>query len=480
VSLCPSPVELSRLYSESSGAGEPAAGLAEHLATCPACAEAWEGMAELSRLARLLPSKGPDRARVEELRTSLLAEAERDQGRWRRPLGRPTRWLAAAALAAVVAGGAGLWRLGRPERRPVMVTMARLTRPASSGIADAAVPRSWATLQSSPGAEFSRSDDEDPDEVVHLRQGLLRVDVQKLPPGRRYRVITGDGEVEVRGTRFEVAAEKDRLARVTVLSGRVAIRRYRRPVEGDGGRGHGGGTADERGREMALAEPESLVLGPGEFWEAGAVAAASAPAALEAPSAQPVPAPPPPAVVPSRRVHPVRRAPAGHPPAAKVVTPAPAPASPPASGATVATAPAAPASGTAAEQEFRQGWTALREGDLGRAARAFERAVRLDPTDSIVEDARFWRAVALVRARRSPEAEVALRLFLQKHPASPRFGEASVTLGWLLLDRGDRQGARGLFEAARHDRVASVRASARSGLARLQGPAAAPAPASPR
>lgn len=70
-----------------------------------------------------------------------------------------------------------------------------------------------------------------PDEIVRLLDGALTVEVDPLGPRERFRVVTGDGEVEVRGTAFEVRAEQDQLRAVRVLHGRVVVRGA--PLEGE-------------------------------------------------------------------------------------------------------------------------------------------------------------------------------------------------------------------------------------------------------
>jgi hypothetical protein len=56
--------------------------------------------------------------------------------------------------------------------------------------------------------------------------------------------------------------------------------------------------------------------------------------------------------------------------------------------------------------------------------------------------------------------------FLLRHPDSPRAGEVSVMLGWLLVDSGERARAEALFRAATTDPRSEVRRSAEAGLAR--------------
>src|SRR5207302_1565888 len=75
------------------------------------------------------------------------------------------------------------------------------------------------TILAQPGAEFIRLG-QPPDEIVRLSQGTLTVEVSPLGAGERFRVITSDAEVEVRGTAFDVVAAADRLTAVRVHHGR--------------------------------------------------------------------------------------------------------------------------------------------------------------------------------------------------------------------------------------------------------------------
>ena len=86
------------------------------------------------------------------------------------------------------------------------------------------------------------------------------------------------------------------------------------------------------------------------------------------------------------------------------------------------------------------------------------------PDAKLAEDAAFWYAVALARGRHGGQAITAFRDFLDAHPQSPRAGEASAMLGWLLLDAGERAEAARRFRAAADDASTAVRDSARSGL----------------
>jgi len=245
---------------------------------------------------------------------------------------------------------------------------------------------------------------EAPDEIVRLREGTIDIDVRPLRAGERFRVIVGADQLEVHGTSFEVVAAGDHLVSVHVVHGRVEVRR--------------------------VGTTPAFVTG-GQSWHA--ITASAGP-----PS--PTRSPPPPRVAPPAAP-------------AHVVERAPAPAESPPAAAT-----------DPQETAFVAGWDAMRRGELSAAAEAFARAVALDPHGDLAEDGTFWHAVAVARLHRAEEAIVALRGFIAAYPASTRAGEASVMLGWILVDRHQLDEARRRFQAAIHDPSESVQTSARAGL----------------
>jgi hypothetical protein len=123
--------------------------------------------------------------------------------------------------------------------------------------------------------------------------------------------------------------------------------------------------------------------------------------------------------------------------------------------------------GAARSGSFERAWHLLDAGKAAQAAEAFRAVEARSPGDAIVEDAVFWRGVSLVRAARPGEARAVLLRFTSRFPHSERVGEASAMLGWILLEAGDTDGARRAFERAQNDKVDRVRASARSGIARI-------------
>jgi TolA-binding protein len=117
-----------------------------------------------------------------------------------------------------------------------------------------------------------------------------------------------------------------------------------------------------------------------------------------------------------------------------------------------------------AELAFSEGWQALRSDDYPRAAAAMRRASEAAPASALAADARYWEAVALARQGLQAKARLALEEFLRRFPGSPRAGEVSAMLGWLLLDSHEWSAAERLFHAAESDRAPAVRESAKKGL----------------
>src|SRR5262249_42349436 len=191
------------------------------------------------RRARELPSAARDAARVTRVRQHVLAASLGHETRSRRPLTKIAIGLLALAGAAVAA--------------------TLLVRSQESGRVHNAV------VEFSRGAQFAWVTSR-PDEVLRLQEGVISVNITPLAPGERFRVLAGNGEVEARGGRLEVAVDGDRLFRVN---------------------------ASEAGTVVRINESAPITLSRGEEW--------SAPAK----ELEPMPPPPAPAQVqkPGRREH---------------------------------------------------------------------------------------------------------------------------------------------------------------------------------
>lgn len=303
--------------------------------------------------------------------------------------------------------------------------------------ASAAHPLFRASVHGLNGARFVRSGPQ-PDEVVRLFDGVVAVEVSPLQVGERFRVVVGDGEVEVRGTAFEVRATNDHLVMVRVTHGRV---------------------------EVHDAENRVSVLTAGDSWSprvgstrSGTAESSSAPLPTLPPTVAPVASPAAKPLV------------ALSTSSAAIVASADSRASPRLESRGGSNAPPLAPVARPEEVAFQEGVSLLRAGDAAGAASAF---AIVPASDALAEDARFFGAIALARSGGASGAK-ALQSFLDTFPASPHRGEAAVALGWLLVASGDPAGAERAFRVGLGSSDERVRASGEEGLRRLDVPLARP------
>jgi TolA-binding protein len=360
---------------------------------------------ELIEAARQLAFDEPTGEQVEEMRTVVLASMpSRAPARLIR-----RRW--PLAIGAIAAAAATLLTFARPRDH------AHPPRPMYNATVTAVGPATFARVRAAG------------DEIIRLTEGLVHVDVEPLESNERCRVIVGDGEVEVRGTSFEVEAHRDRLARVRVAHGRVEVR------------SHGVVT----------------ILAAGQTW----TPSHEAPTITQVTAAPSGPAPTV-VAVPKDATRPSRHA-------TTSTVQSPTLEAPQLSAEAAVLPPAvSPPTTTRAENEFRRGWAALRANKPAEAAESFDRVVALAPPGGIAEDAAFWRAVAFLRAGSTARAANEFAAFLEQFPSSVRSGEACVLLGRLLLDAGDVEGAEKQFERASTDATARVRTGGEAGLSEIK------------
>jgi TolA-binding protein len=426
---CPGDLELARALA---AGADPE--IAAHLEACASCRAAHDRTRAMIELARELPVALPPPARREEVRTAVLAAAA---GLAHRPARRAWRIPAIAGAAAAAA---------------VAVYLGSARSPAAEV---AVAHHAHGTVRPHPGARWSvRS--VGPDEVVALGDGAIDVEVEPLRPGERFRVVIGDAELEVRGTAFTVTASADHLIEVAVAHGRVDLVSISGSAPGAAGPAAGAPTTLTAGQSWHAAIAAAPVAR--DSWSP----AERSPAALPPPPAPPGPLPRSPAAAPPRphRATAAARPEPEPPPPAADAPAAPPPAPPPA----VRVPDRAPE-----EVSYDHAWAALRGGDFAHAAGGFTRVVLLAPDSPLGEDASYWRAVALARARRSLEAVAAFHDFLDGHARSSRAGAASAMLGWLLIDARAFDEAARRFQAAAGDPDPAVRRSARAGLDALAG-----------
>jgi hypothetical protein len=190
---CPSPEDFARSVSLGGDAT-----LVEHLTTCATCAPEWEGATRLRALARALPFDRPEPVVVDAVRARVLAAVRAKERQRRRVSAVVASGFALAAAAMAVLA------VRHYDARETAVTY-------------------HATLTARGNVLFSR-DSAAPYERVSLRAGTLHVEVRPLHAGERFVVEAGDGQVEVRGTAFDVSVVAGHLSNVHVEHGRVEVR----------------------------------------------------------------------------------------------------------------------------------------------------------------------------------------------------------------------------------------------------------------
>lgn len=428
---------------------------------------------ELGALARQLPRTPIDPARRAALREAVVQSA--------RPAAvRTRRRVAGLMIAAGAAAALAILALARED-------------------ADVAAPTHRATVQATAAADLqhaARIVRGVNDEVVRLRGGRVSIAVERLAADQRFRVIAGDGEVEVRGTAFDVVVLEDRLMQVVVHHGLVDVR-----LAGAAAIAVAGGEAWSRAEGLTkiaslappgpVATPAIASAPPGETPSvpprdpAGATQAAAArtgvqakprsPRVARAPAPSPGTRPPPtPAPAPALAQPPVNTASRSTPAIASAIEPSAAgpavdasPPKPSPPGPALDAPPPKPSRVSITERAFHAGREALRAGDFGAAADRFREAVAADPAASLAEDARYWRGIALARAGRDADARRALAEFLAQHARSVHAGRASIVAGNLLVKAGEHAAARARFEAALTDPDPGVQQTARAALAAL-------------
>lgn len=227
---CPHAEVISRAFPDDASAE-----LRAHLAECQTCRAEWDALARLRQLGRELPVELPDADRRDAVRAKLLYRAERRRAdapsdpavALRAGTAAPQRRLRRVwGLLAVAAGVALLWASWGALRGhgDLLARVDSADRPdayADGKSAGAHAHRASITMLDA--ARYTHQGGS-AGETVRLYEGTVQLSVLPLPAGERFRVVVGDGEVEVRGTIFTVAAAADQLRSVTVQRGVVEVR----------------------------------------------------------------------------------------------------------------------------------------------------------------------------------------------------------------------------------------------------------------
>ncbi len=192
-----------------------------HLRVCRDCRRRNECDERLRMLARALPDDGPSELTLRRLRTRVLRDVAtgapgRDGARW-------LRVAVAAGVVVALAGGLGVMR-GAVRARAAHVAAAAPAEHAEP------LPTTLAgTVGAVPGARWAQVRDQGVERVT-LDEGTVTVHVRHQTVGERFLVMLPDGEIEVRGTTFDVTVDAGATREVHVDEGIVELRLRGRPV----------------------------------------------------------------------------------------------------------------------------------------------------------------------------------------------------------------------------------------------------------
>jgi hypothetical protein len=202
-----------------------------HLRTCGECQRLTRRRERLRELGQQLPEEKPTELALRRMRARVLRDAAQDPT----PV-RGTSWWPGVSvgfvLAILVLGVA----LKRHQARAVAEGAVEAAPSASGVAADVPGGRSPSgraadvgrepfagSVETQPAARWSHARN-DRLERVELDDGTLRIHVRHQVPGERFLVELPDGELEVRGTTFEVSVASGTTTRVHVDEGVVELR----------------------------------------------------------------------------------------------------------------------------------------------------------------------------------------------------------------------------------------------------------------
>ncbi|HEX8791116.1 MAG TPA: FecR domain-containing protein [Polyangiaceae bacterium] len=202
-----------------------------HARGCAACGGKLARDEELGRMARELPERGaPTPLALRRLRQRVLRDAAVGESDvvaapwWRgRAAGVGAVVLAAAVLAVVVGSGLGSRVQGGAASGvgPASVTQAPVVAATSTA---SPAPEVYAGSVAELGDARWTQTRQDGVERVVLAGGSVRVHVRRQQEGERFLVSLPDGEIEVRGTTFDVSVAEQATTRVHVDEGTVDLR----------------------------------------------------------------------------------------------------------------------------------------------------------------------------------------------------------------------------------------------------------------
>ena len=244
-------------------------------------------------------------------------------------------------------------------------------------------------------------------ERIDLEEGEIDLQVRHLGPDERVLVSTGDAEVEVRGTVFQVTAHARHIARVAVAEGRVEVRYAGEQVLLDAGQAWSpvatGGDSPSRPAPPVNRDDRARVAG-----SAGAPEGVRA----EGPSGDDGGAASRRAVARGRGR---RRASAASAASARARAPQ----------VDAKGSETAGARSDEAAKGFVEGMALVARGDYAAGAEKLEQYRKAHGDDARAEDAAYMSVLALQRAGRREEAAAAARRYLAAYPNGRRRAEVA-------------------------------------------------------
>jgi hypothetical protein len=207
-----------------------------HVRSCASCRHEKAALEELRELTRQLPAPKQGELDNRRLRARILRDAMSPPPTQARPI----LWSGVAASALGLALVVVL-HVGRP---------AHDARPAFGGVVSSAPDARWTQTR------------EGPVERVTVADGDVKLRVRKQAPGERFVVNVPDGEVEVRGTTFELSVHDGRTVSVHVDDGVVNVRIHGETVVSAGGTWYPPIAAPAQPDPLASAVPAPSVTPP--------------------------------------------------------------------------------------------------------------------------------------------------------------------------------------------------------------------------
>ena len=332
-----------------------------HCRICAACAGCLAREERLQALGRSLPAAQPGQLALRRLRARILRDVTTGiPSHSSRPWPRAAfAWSLGIALSTIV-GLASVRAASRSQGSGAASARAASSPPPLAGVVAPAGGAVW--TQTREGGL----------ERVELEAGTLRLHVRAQGPGERFFVKLPDGEIEVRGTTFNVTALDGFTRQVSVDEGTVVLR---------------------------LRGSPDRSLGPGTSWAASESPSSSAHEATALGAASAISTP-----VARRRHGEVHE------------------------GDTVA--------GDDGSAVYVDAMRSFREGRYDRAATAFHAFALAYPLATEAEDASFLDALALAKAGRPDAAALAAERHLERFPRSFRRKEASILVARAAIRRG--------------------------------------------